>query len=60
MKPEWFLFEKIPHQKMWAATSTGSRALRGEKLRGKVWFKEDATSIENMEWTIKTDITKVE
>lgn len=51
MKPRWFLFEEIPYEKMWADDIHWlPRALNGEKLRGKVWFKSDGKSIKEMEW----------
>ncbi len=51
MRPDWFLYADIPYKKMWADDEYWMpRALKGEKLLGKVWFTEDGTSIENMEW----------
>jgi 8-oxo-dGTP pyrophosphatase MutT (NUDIX family) len=51
MKPEWFAFDKIPYENMWADDSYWiPRALRGEKLNGRVWFNEDGKTIEQMEW----------
>lgn len=55
MKPEWFLFENIPYENMWADDPHWlPRTINGEKLVGKVWFKEDGESIEKMEWTQTT------
>jgi ADP-ribose pyrophosphatase YjhB (NUDIX family) len=51
MKPNWFLYKDIPYEKMWADDAYWlPRAFNGEKLLGKVWFKEDGKSIEKMEW----------
>ena len=51
MKPSWFLYKDIPYEKMWADDIHWfPRALQGEKLQGKVWFKEDEKTIEKMEW----------
>lgn len=56
MRPEWFLYEDIPYQKMWADDEYWlPRALHGEKFLGKVWFQEDGKSIERMEWVPITD-----
>ena len=55
MKPEWFLYDAIPYEKMWADDPHWlPRVLRGEKLVGKVWFKEDGKSIDKMEWSRAT------
>lgn len=52
MKPKWFSYDTIPYEKMWADDIYWlPRALRGEKLHGNVWFKEDGKSIEKMEWS---------
>jgi len=51
MRPAWFLYKNIPYEKMWADDIYWMpRALSGERLKGKVWFTEDDTSIEKMEW----------
>ena len=51
MRPEWFTFENIPYEKMWADDEFWfPRALKGEKLRGKVWFDTTGKNIKNMEW----------
>lgn len=51
MRPEWFLYKNIPYDKMWADDKYWfPRALNGEQFYGKVWFKEDGKSIEDMEW----------
>jgi ADP-ribose pyrophosphatase YjhB (NUDIX family) len=51
MKPEWFTYSEIPFAQMWADDIDWlPRALAGEKLLGKVWFKEDEKTIERMEW----------
>ena len=55
MKPAWFPLNKIPFELMWADDPYWlPRALDGEKLRGKVWFKDDGKSIEKMEWETVT------
>jgi ADP-ribose pyrophosphatase YjhB (NUDIX family) len=55
MRPEWFPYEKIPYEKMWADDEYWfPRALAGEKLLGKVWFQDDGKSIEKMEWVPTT------
>ncbi|MCR4285983.1 MAG: 8-oxo-dGTP diphosphatase [Candidatus Kaiserbacteria bacterium] len=55
MRPEWFPYEDIPYEKMWADDEYWiPRALRGEKLFGKVWFQEDGKTIEKMEWSPTT------
>jgi 8-oxo-dGTP pyrophosphatase MutT (NUDIX family) len=52
MKPEWFPFAEIPYEKMWADDPYWlPRALLGEKLIGKVSFKRDEKTIEEMAWT---------
>jgi ADP-ribose pyrophosphatase YjhB (NUDIX family) len=52
MRPQWFSYTDIPYEHMWADDPHWLPcALRGEKLRGKVWFKEDGKSIAEMEWT---------
>ncbi|MCF7815950.1 MAG: 8-oxo-dGTP diphosphatase [Candidatus Pacebacteria bacterium] len=59
MRPEWFAFNMIPYDKMWADDIHWfPRALQGEKLIGKVWFKEDGESIEKMEWIQVTAFSK--
>ncbi len=51
MKPAWFPLTEIPYEKMWADDPHWlPRALVGEKIKGKVWFKEDGKTIERMEW----------
>ena len=51
MKPQWFLYSDIPYENMWADDVHWlPRALQGERLWGKVWFKEDGKSIETMAW----------
>ncbi len=51
MKPSWFTYKDIPYQKMWADDEYWMpRAFAGEKLQGKVWFTEDGTTIEKMDW----------
>lgn len=51
MRPQWFLYNEIPYDHMWADDVHWlPHALRGEKLRGRVWFQEDGKSIETMEW----------
>lgn len=51
MRPQWFPYTEIPYDAMWADDAYWlPRVLRGEKLSGKVWFKEDGKTIEEMEW----------
>jgi hypothetical protein len=51
MKPEWFAFDQIPYEHMWADDPYWlPRVLQGEKLIGKVWFNEDGKTIKEMEW----------
>ena len=51
MKPEWFRFDQIPFEYMWADDPHWlPRVLQGEKLFGKVWFNEDGKTIKEMEW----------
>jgi ADP-ribose pyrophosphatase YjhB (NUDIX family) len=52
MAPRWYTFDAIPYDLMWADDIHWlPRALRGEKLRGKVWFEEDGVNIDTMEWS---------
>lgn len=56
MRPEWFPFAEIPYEKMWADDPYWlPRALLGEKLVGKVSFKRDEKTIEDMAWTRVSD-----
>lgn len=56
MRPQWFDHTEIPFEKMWTDDEYWlPRALKGEKFRGKVWFQEDGTRIEKMEWVPITD-----
>lgn len=51
MTPEWFLFPEIPYERMWADDPYWlPRAILGEKLLGKVVFKGDGSTIEQMGW----------
>lgn len=51
MRPEWFPFDQIPYEHMWADDRYWlPRVLQGEKLIGKVWFNEDGKSSKEMEW----------
>lgn len=53
MNPAWFLYNEIPYERMWADDPYWlPRALRGEKLQGKVWFNEDGKTIKEMEWNL--------
>lgn len=59
MRPQWFSYNEMPYQNMWADDVFWfPRALGGEKLIGKVWFKEDDKSIERMEWVPVTDFSE--
>jgi ADP-ribose pyrophosphatase YjhB (NUDIX family) len=52
MKPRWFEHDAIPYDLMWADDIHWfPRALKGEKLQGKVWFASDGENLEEMEWT---------
>ncbi len=52
MRPRWFRFDEIPYDLMWADDIHWfPRVLKGEKLRGKVWFADDAVSLAEMEWS---------
>lgn len=51
MCPGWFAFDEIPYKTMWADDPYWlPRALLGEKLQGRVSFREDGKTIEEMEW----------
>lgn len=51
MSPQWFLFQDIPYDCMWEDDIHWfPRALKGEKLKGKVWFELNGKSIKKMEW----------
>ncbi len=52
MRSEWFRFDRIPYDHMWADDPHWlPRVLRGEKLIGKVWFNEDGKTVKKMEWS---------
>ena len=58
MRPKWFLHSELPFELMWADDPHWlPRALAGEKLIGKVWFKEDGKTIEKMEWRVTSKTT---
>lgn len=58
MRPEWFAFEDIPYDKMWADDEYWfPRALNGERLKGVVYFNPDGKSIKEMNWN-PVDISK--
>lgn len=51
MRPEWFTADNIPYEHMWADDVHWlPRTLRGEKLRGVVYFNADGKTIKDMEW----------
>lgn len=51
MKPAWFTFTRIPYEVMWEDDQHWlPRALRGERLTGKVWFDHTDRSIKDMVW----------
>jgi len=51
MRPEWFAYDAIPYEKMWADDPHWlPRALKGEKLTGVVSFGPDGKSVTEMEW----------
>jgi ADP-ribose pyrophosphatase YjhB (NUDIX family) len=52
MKPRWYSFDAIPYDLMWADDIHWlPRALKGEKLRGTVYFNADGETIRDMSWT---------
>jgi ADP-ribose pyrophosphatase YjhB (NUDIX family) len=52
MKPRWYTFDAIPYDLMWADDIHWlPRALKGEKLRGTVYFNSDGESIKEMSWS---------
>lgn len=54
-KPTWYAHHEIPYEAIWEDDPHWlPRALKGEKLRGKVWFKDDGKTIEKMEWEAVT------
>ena len=61
MKPEWFRFEDIPYDAMWADDPHWlPRVLHGEKLRGVVHFNADGKSIDEMEWKPLREFTEAD
>lgn len=60
MKPEWFLFDAIPYDAMWADDIHWlPRVLAGEKLRGVVHFNADGKTIKEMEWKSVAELSEV-
>lgn len=56
MRPQWFRFDELPYEKMWADDPHWlPRALNGEKLCGVVCFKADGKTIESMQWEAVTE-----
>lgn len=52
MRPEWFPFDAIPYENMWADDAHWlPRALAGERLKGIVHFNADGKTIREMEWS---------
>lgn len=52
MLPQWFPFDAIPYEDMWADDIHWlPRTLAGEKLTGKIWFDSTGAVIESMEWS---------
>jgi ADP-ribose pyrophosphatase YjhB (NUDIX family) len=48
MKPEWFLSNNIPYQKMWIDDSYWfPYTLRGERIDCEIYFNFDGTKVEN-------------
>lgn len=57
MKPEWFSFDAIPYDAMWADDIHWlPRVLKGEKVQGVVYFSADGKTIEKMEWKSATEL----
>jgi ADP-ribose pyrophosphatase YjhB (NUDIX family) len=57
MFPRWYSYDAIPYDLMWADDIHWfPRALRGEKLQGKVWFQDDPANIEEMEWHVASSL----
>jgi ADP-ribose pyrophosphatase YjhB (NUDIX family) len=53
MRPRWYAFDAIPYDLMWADDIHWlPRALRGEKLRGTVYFNADGETIKDMAWSV--------
>ncbi len=51
MRPEWYTFDTIPYESMWADDIHWlPRCIKGEKLRGTVYFNADGRTIKDMEW----------
>lgn len=46
MKPEWFAFEDIPYDKMWAGDDIWlKRVINGEKVFGEIYFEEEGKKL---------------
>ncbi len=59
MAPRWYAFDAIPYDLMWADDIHWlPRVLKGEKLRGVVYFDTIGTSVKDMEWTSVTEFTE--
>ena len=53
MKPRWYAFDAIPYDLMWADDIHWlPRTLKGEKLRGTVYFNNSGEGIKDMEWSV--------
>ncbi len=53
MRPRWYTFDAIPYDLMWADDIHWlPRVLKGEKLRGTVYFNTDGETIKDMEWKV--------
>jgi len=50
--PQWFSFDSIPYDAMWEDDIHWMpKALKGERLYGKVWFDQSNAHIKKMEWS---------
>lgn len=59
MRPRWYAFDAIPYDLMWADDIHWlPRALKGEKLRGTVYFNADGATIKDMEWKEVREFTQ--
>ena len=50
MIPQWFDFDKIPYNEMWAGDKYWfPRVLKGEKLEGEFYFNEDTNKLDKID-----------
>ncbi len=53
MRPRWYAYGAVPYDLMWADDIHWlPRVLKGEKLRGTVYFNSDGETIKDMEWKV--------